>query len=85
MEIVITLSDDQLDAIARRVAEVRPVEIRQRLLDVPKASVYLGVTEHALREYIRHYRIPTVRANGRVLFDTHDLEKWIARHKCTEA
>ena len=85
MEIVIKFTDDQLDDIARRVAEVRPAEIRPRLLDVPKAAIYLGVTPHALREYVRHKRIPTVRANGRVLFDTHGLEKWIARHKCAEA
>ena len=85
MEIVVTLTDDQIDAIARRVAEVRPAEIRPRLIDVPKAAVYLGVSQHALREYVRHQTIPTVRANGRVLFDTHDLEKWIARHKCAEA
>ena len=82
MEILLKLTDDQLDEIARRVAEVRPPEICPRLLDVPKAALYLGVTENAVREYVRHRTIPVVRANGRVLFDIQDLDQWISRHKC---
>ena len=85
MEIVVRFTDEQLDEIARRVSEVRPPDIRPRLIDVPKAAWYLGVTENAIREYVRHDKIPVVRANGRVLFDVCDLDQWIQHHKCKGA
>ncbi len=84
MEILVKLTDDQLDEIARRVAEVRPPGVCPRLLDVPKTALYLGVTQNAVREYVRHSTIPVVRANGRVLFDIQDLNQWILRHKCKQ-
>ena len=82
MEIIVKLTDEQLDEIARRVAELRPSEIRPRLLDVRKAAQYLGISGDAVREHVRHKTIPTVRANRRVLFDVYDLDQWIDQHKC---
>ena len=85
LEVVLRLTDEQVNEIARRVAEVRPPATRPRLLDVPKAAVYLGVTDNAIREYVRYDKIPVVRANGRVLFDVLDLDQWIQHHKCKGA
>ena len=76
-----------LDAIAERVAAKVCAQLeatqpmRPRLLSVGQAAAYLGRTENAVRCLAATGALPSVRADSRVQFDIHDLNRWIDRNK----
>jgi len=77
-----------LNVIADRVAA--KVEARQitpgpgagkRLLTVEESAVYLGRTKTSVQHLVAGGRLPTVRADRRVLLDIRDLDSWIEQNK----
>jgi hypothetical protein len=76
-----------IEAIAERVAALlRPQlkadhAVRPRLLTMQQAAVYLGRSENAVRCMEKLGKLPVVRADGRVMFDVVDLDRWIESGK----
>ena len=70
--------DFLIQAIAEAVAVKieRMTGMRQRLMDVEDAAMYLGVTAHALR-HKAGIGIPCVRIDGKLRFDRRDLDRFI--------
>jgi hypothetical protein len=64
------------DAVAHRLE--RWAGMKQRLMDVRAAAVYLGMTEDAIR-HKAGLDIPCVRVDGKLRFDRRDLDRWIDR------
>lgn len=54
---------------------------RRPLLDARAAGRYTGLGERYIRRLRSERRIPCVRIGGRVLFDPHDLDELINRHR----
>jgi excisionase family DNA binding protein len=52
-----------------------------RLLTVEAAAEYIGRTEQAVYQLISHKKLPTVRADRRVMIDVEDLNRWIEDNK----
>jgi hypothetical protein len=52
-----------------------------RLLSVEAAAAYIGRTKPGLDHLIAAGKIPTVRADRRVMVDVRDLDKWIDDNK----
>jgi excisionase family DNA binding protein len=51
----------------------------QRLLTIPEAAAYLGVTENALRHMVKERRVPFTRIGQRnVRFSTEHLARIVA-------
>ncbi len=72
---------------AREVASPKSPVIQSsepRLLDLPSAAAYLGLSTWTLRE-LPIPRVRPIRANGRdlrkILYDRRDLDDWIERSK----
>jgi excisionase family DNA binding protein len=55
--------------------------VQPRLLTVAQAAVYLGRTPKAVRDLAARGTVPTVRTDGRVMFDVNDLDRWIEVNK----
>jgi excisionase family DNA binding protein len=76
-----------LDALAERVVsklEQRiPLATRgsKRLLDTTEAAAYIGRSKTALHHLIRDNKLPVVRMDRRVFFDTRDLDAWIEQNR----
>jgi len=51
--------------------------MKQRLMAVKQAAVYLGRTEIAVREMTWAGKLPYIRADRRIMFDIDDLDRWI--------
>lgn len=52
-----------------------------RLLDVKKAAGYLGTTVWQIRKLVWAKEIAHIRLGQRLLFDIHDLDKFITAQK----
>jgi excisionase family DNA binding protein len=50
--------------------------IEQRYLSVRETAVYLGVSESAVRKWVRLDSIPASRFNGSIRFDKQKLDNW---------
>lgn len=76
-----------IEAIATRVAAILSPQLTQahavkpRLLTIEQAAVYLGRTEGAVRQLLNRDTFSAVRADGRVMLDIQDLDRWIAANK----
>jgi excisionase family DNA binding protein len=55
--------------------------VKQRLLTVKEASVYLGRSVASVRGLIWAGSLPIVRVGRRIHLDINDLEKWIEQNK----
>ncbi len=55
----------------------------KRLLSIKEAAGFLNMGVFTLRELVWAQRLPVVQINknGRLLFDVHDLEKFIDQNK----
>lgn len=73
----ILLPEDFIEQVADRV-RTRP---EKRILTVAEAAVYLGRSQHAVRQMVRSRKIPVVKIDQRVMFDVHDLDKLIESSK----
>ena len=65
--------------MAEPVAE--PGSQRRRLLSLPEASTYLGLSPWTVRELTWKGRLPVVRITRKLLFDVRDLDALIDREK----
>ena len=52
-----------------------------RLMELPAAASYLGMTKEALRAKALTGQIPCVKADRKFRFDRNDLDHWIEGHK----
>ena len=50
--------------------------IEQRYLSVSQTAIYLGVSQSAVRKWIRLGTIPMSRFNGSIRFDKQKLDGW---------
>ncbi len=48
----------------------------QRYLSVKQTATYLGVSQSAVRKWIRFGTIPSCRFNGSIRFDKFKLDSW---------
>ncbi len=64
--------------IAEALAEVRP---QKRVLGLPEAAEYLGVSGESLRKLAINGKIPAVRIDKHHRFDIRDLDLFIDTHK----
>jgi excisionase family DNA binding protein len=58
-----------------------PGSIRRRLLSLPEAAEYLGLSPWTVRELAGKGRLPCVRITRKLLFDLRDLDALIDREK----
>lgn len=65
--------------VVREELERQPVQ--PRLFTVKQAAKYLGRSPDALYHLIRNAPLPSVRADGRVMLDRRDLDKYIEDNK----
>jgi predicted DNA-binding transcriptional regulator AlpA len=56
-------------------------DMRPRLLTASQAAIYLGRTEKAVYALKSRAAFPVVQADGRVMFDVQDLDRWIEQNK----
>ncbi len=72
-----------IDRIAERVsARIMVAQTTgPRLLTVEQAASYIGRTTHAVRKLVAAGAFPAVKADGRVMLDIRDLDRWIDRNK----
>ena len=76
--------DRLLELLAEKLAgklSQEPSRLYPRLLTIDQAAVYLGRTRQATERLASSGRIPTVRADRRVLVDRLDLDRWIDDNK----
>jgi excisionase family DNA binding protein len=52
-----------------------------RLLTIPDAAFYLGVSHWTLRDLIWAGTLPYLKLGRRHMLDKHDLDAWIERNK----
>ena len=55
--------------------------VRQRLLSVKDASVYLGFSLRSVRNLIYSRELPIVKLGAKIFIDILDLERWIEARK----
>lgn len=51
-----------------------------RVLNVPEASRYVGISERTLRSLIAERKIKIVRLGGRILLRLVDIDRFIEKH-----
>ena len=56
-------------------------EVVKRLYSAREAARYLGVSQWAVRHLQWSDKLPYVRQGRRVLFDIHDMDKYIENNK----
>lgn len=83
-EVVLTLSDDQLAAVATRVERIArdiaaDLAVPSAWLDVAGAASYLVTTPQAIRAAIKRGQLPGKRPNGRVMFTRAELDRYVTR------
>ena len=79
LALTITLPTDQLEALARRVAELLDEGRDDGFLDVEGAAEYLGLSRKAVYRLVERRRLPHRRAGKRLLFDRAELRAWVER------
>ena len=52
-----------------------------RKLDLTQAALFLGVSPHTLRAWLRERRIAFHRCGRRIVFAVSDLEQFLADHR----
>src|SRR2546426_8296615 len=80
-----------IQAVAKEVASVVRADlardggtgVKQRLMTVEQAGVYLGRTKEAVQHLMDSGKISTVRPDRRVFIDIRDLDRWIEENKVT--
>jgi hypothetical protein len=76
-----TLLDDLAERIAAKLRAGSASKDRPRLFSLEDAATYIGRTKPGLDHLIAAGKIPTVRADRRVMIDVRDLDKWIDDNK----
>lgn len=52
----------------------------KRLLTIPEAAAYLGLSKLTLYEWVSQRKIEYVKVGRLVKFDQRELERWIEKH-----
>jgi excisionase family DNA binding protein len=76
MNVQITLSDEQLDEIARRAVGLLPAT-DDSWLTVVEAAEYLRCPTSRIYSLSRHGRIPHVKDGSRTLLRRSELDVWL--------
>ena len=75
-------SDEELDILARRIAEnLSDHLIPKKLLTVSDVARLLGYSVAYFRRFYRQAKIPYVIIGGKIRFNVKDLYKWIEDRK----
>ena len=54
---------------------------KRRLLDADSASIYLSISRSKLYEWHRAGKIPSIRIDGKRLFDIYELDEFVEKLK----
>jgi excisionase family DNA binding protein len=81
-QVTLILPQEQVEALARRVAALIEEGRDDGFLDVEDAAKFLAVTPAAVRRKVERRTIPHHRAGGRVLFDRRELRAWVEEGRC---
>jgi excisionase family DNA binding protein len=73
----VTLTTEQLERIAQRVALLISDQRDDGFLDVAGAARYLSTTPKAIYHLVERRQLPHHRAGGRLLFDPARLRGWV--------
>jgi excisionase family DNA binding protein len=79
IQLTVTLSRDQLEEVARRVADLRAERQDDGFLSADRAARYLDTTTKALYHQVERGRIRAHRLGGRLLFDPVELRQDVER------
>ncbi len=66
--------------VMREEFQERP-QVQPRLLDAKQAGRYIGRPEAMVRKLARAGKLPVSSSDTRLLFDRHDLDRFIEREK----
>lgn len=77
--LAVTLASAQLEALARRVAEVLDERRDDGFLGVDGAADYLSTTPKAVYHMVERGKLPHRRVGGRLLFDRAELRAYVER------
>lgn len=58
--------------------------IKQRLMSIPEAAIYLGTTESRIRTAVSRQELPAIRIGKFIRLDVQQLERWIEEHSTPE-
>lgn len=76
-----SIIDALADAVSQRVVAQlggrRSTEIFPRLMNVPQAARYLGLTTQAIYHMVHQGKIPFKKIGTRVFLDRWELDAWI--------
>jgi excisionase family DNA binding protein len=56
--------------------------MEKRLLNTEEVAIYLGLSEHAIRAWVKLGRIPFYKLGRAVRFDPRKLEFWLRKKEC---
>lgn len=80
VEVSITLSDEQLDLIAERAAELlaeRQAPADESYLDVQGAAEFLVCSTSRIYSLVSAKRVPHYKDGSRTLFDRQELRQYV--------
>jgi excisionase family DNA binding protein len=77
--LTIALAPDQLELLARRVADVLELRRDEGFVDVDGAADFLSVSRTSIYHLVERDRLPHHRVGGRLLFDRQELRAWVER------
>jgi excisionase family DNA binding protein len=63
------------------MSDPRPARATRRLLTLPEAATYLGLSTWTVRDLTWKGRLPVVRITRKLLFDLRDLDALIDQEK----
>jgi excisionase family DNA binding protein len=79
LPLTVGLAPDQLEALARRVADLLECSHDDGFIDVDAAADFLGLSRKAVYRLVERHGLPHHRAGGRLLFDRRELRAWVER------
>lgn len=61
----------------------KEIQLKQRLLNLKEAALYLNMTPRSMRKWVWNQSIPVIQfcKNGKWRFDLHDLDQFIEKNK----
>jgi excisionase family DNA binding protein len=76
---MVVLAPDQLELLARRVADLLEDRRDEGFVDVPGAAAFLSISQASIYHLVERERLPHHRVGGRLLFDLRALRAWVER------
>jgi excisionase family DNA binding protein len=77
MELLVTLTDEQVELIARRAAELLPAPAPQSWLDTAGAAAHLACTRDRIHDLVALSKLEPRRDGRRLLFRRADLDAYL--------